>query len=75
MEGAATATGAARPACTPVGAGVQLSGLKEAAGGGAVEMIPDFWVLWTIIALMMVLAVIVEVRRWLDIRSSRRMKR
>jgi len=40
-----------------------------------VEIIPDFWVLWTLIAFMMVLAVIVEVRRWLEIRSARKMKR
>ena len=39
------------------------------------KIIPDFWVLWTLIAFMMVLAVIVEVRRWLDIRSARRTKR
>jgi hypothetical protein len=40
-----------------------------------VEIIPDFWVLWTIIAFTMVLAVIVEVRRWLETRPARRMKR
>jgi len=38
-------------------------------------MIPDFWVLWTIIALMMVLAVVVEVRRWLETRSAREQSR
>jgi hypothetical protein len=40
-----------------------------------VEIIPDFWVLWTIIAFMMVLAAIVEVRRWLETRSTRTPKR
>jgi hypothetical protein len=40
-----------------------------------VEIIPDFWLLWTIIAFMMVLAVVVEVRRRLEIRAARRTKR
>ena len=39
------------------------------------EIIPDFWVLWAIIAFMMVLAVVVEVRRRLEIRAARKMKR
>jgi hypothetical protein len=39
------------------------------------EIIPDFWLLWTIIAFMMVLAAIVEVRRMLETRSARKTKR